>query len=174
VQSATSIEACRVFRQTTIKHEPLSGCAPYPTTAECLEHARYCEWYAARTNDDGDRKFVLRKVRYDSSVQVTGRTTLEYVDKIGGISLEKGQSVICLLGSANRDPLVYSDPDRLDITRRDVRPLSFGGAFTTALAPNSPALRPRSRLRPCYVACRCCSWITASVQIGGGHLSYEG
>jgi hypothetical protein len=32
-----------------------------PTTAECLEHARYCEWYAARTNDDGDRKFVLRK-----------------------------------------------------------------------------------------------------------------
>jgi cytochrome P450 len=129
VQSATSIEACRVFRQTTIKHEPLSGCAPYPTTAECLEHARYCEWYAARTNDDGDRKFVLRKVRYDSSVQVTGRTTLEYVDKIGGISLEKGQSVICLLGSANRDPLVYSDPDRLDITRRDVRPLSFGGGI---------------------------------------------
>jgi cytochrome P450 len=62
-------------------------------------------------------------------VQVTGRTTLEYVDKIGGISLEKGQSVICLLGSANRDPLVYSDPDRLDITRRDVRPLSFGGGI---------------------------------------------
>ena len=68
-------------------------------------------------------------LRYDSSVQVTGRTTLEYVDEIGGISLEKGQSVICLLGSANRDPEVYSDPDRLDITRRDVRPLSFGGGI---------------------------------------------
>ena len=23
-----------------------------PTIAECLEHARQCEWYAARTNDD--------------------------------------------------------------------------------------------------------------------------
>ena len=68
-------------------------------------------------------------LRYDSSVQVTGRTTLEYVDEIGGISLEKGQSVICLLGSANRDPAAYSDPDRLDITRRDVRPLSFGGGI---------------------------------------------
>ena len=68
-------------------------------------------------------------LRYDSSVQVTGRTTLEYVDEIGGISLEKGQSVICLLGSANRDPEVCSDPDRLDITRRDVRPLSFGGGI---------------------------------------------
>jgi cytochrome P450 len=33
-------------------------------------------------------------LRYDSSVQATGRTTLEDVDEIGGISLEKGQSVI--------------------------------------------------------------------------------
>ena len=30
-----------------------------PTVAECLEHARQCEWYAARTNDEGDRKFLL-------------------------------------------------------------------------------------------------------------------
>ena len=32
-------------------------------------------------------------LRYDSSVQVTGRTTLEDVDEIGGIPLEKGQTV---------------------------------------------------------------------------------
>jgi cytochrome P450 len=37
-------------------------------------------------------------LRYDSSVQVTGRTTQEDVDEIGGIRLEKGQSVVCLLG----------------------------------------------------------------------------
>jgi cytochrome P450 len=43
--------------------------------------------------------------------------------------LEKGQSVVCLLGSANRDPAIYRDPDRLDVTRRDVRPLSFGGGI---------------------------------------------
>jgi len=68
-------------------------------------------------------------LRYDSSVQVTGRTALEDVDDIGGIPLAKGQSVVCLLGSANRDPAVYADPDRLDITRADVRPLSFGGGI---------------------------------------------
>ena len=63
------------------------------------------------------------------SVQVTGRTTLEDIDEIGGIPLERGQSVVCLLGSANRDPAVYRDPDHLDITRPDVRPLSFGGGI---------------------------------------------
>ena len=34
-----------------------------PTIEECLEHARQCEWYAARTNDDEDRKFLLRKAK---------------------------------------------------------------------------------------------------------------
>jgi hypothetical protein len=32
-----------------------------PTISECLEHARQCKWYAARTGDEGDRKFLLRK-----------------------------------------------------------------------------------------------------------------
>ena len=34
-----------------------------PTIAECLEHARQCDWYAARTNDEQDRKFLLRKAK---------------------------------------------------------------------------------------------------------------
>jgi hypothetical protein len=34
-----------------------------PTIEECLENARQCEWYAARTNDEEDRKFLLRKAK---------------------------------------------------------------------------------------------------------------
>ena len=34
-----------------------------PTIAECLEHARQCEWDAARTNDEKDRKFLIRKAK---------------------------------------------------------------------------------------------------------------
>jgi cytochrome P450 len=67
-------------------------------------------------------------LRYDSSVQMTGRTTLEDVS-VGGVDVAKGESVLCLLGAANRDPAVYPDPDRLDITRSNIRPMSFGGGI---------------------------------------------
>jgi cytochrome P450 len=69
-------------------------------------------------------------LRYDSSVQMGARVTLEDIDDLGGRKIPKGETVLCLLGSANRDPAVYPDrPDRLDITRPDVRPLSFGGGI---------------------------------------------
>jgi len=67
-------------------------------------------------------------LRYDSSVQLTGRTALENVS-VGGVDVAMGESVLCLLGAANRDPAVYPDPDRLDITRSNVRPMSFGGGI---------------------------------------------
>jgi hypothetical protein len=34
-----------------------------PTIAECLGHAHQCEWYTARTDDEEDRKFLLRKAK---------------------------------------------------------------------------------------------------------------
>jgi cytochrome P450 len=98
-------------------------------------------------------------LRYDSSVQATGRTTLEYVDEIGGISLEKGQSIICLLGSANRDSEIYLDPDRLNITRRGVRPLSFGGGIHYCVG-----------IATLLGLCQICVWMTSTIPIGGRHL----
>ncbi|MBR0825819.1 cytochrome P450 [Bradyrhizobium manausense] len=69
-------------------------------------------------------------LRYDSSVQLTGRVALEDIDDLGGKKIPKGETVLCLLGSANRDPAVYPDsPNRLDITRPNVKPLSFGGGI---------------------------------------------
>ncbi|MEP6839434.1 MAG: cytochrome P450, partial [Bradyrhizobium sp.] len=69
-------------------------------------------------------------LRYDSSVQLTGRVALEDIEDLGGKRIPKGESVLCLLGSANHDPAVYPDrPEQLDITRPNVRPLSFGGGI---------------------------------------------
>src|SRR5438309_2954973 len=73
-------------------------------------------------------------LRYDSSVQMSGRVALEDIEDLGGKRIPKGESVLCLLGSANRDPAVYPDrPERLDITRQRIRPLSFGGGIHLCL-----------------------------------------
>jgi cytochrome P450 len=69
-------------------------------------------------------------LRYDSSVQMSGRVALEDIEDLGGKKIPKGDTVLCLLGSANRDPAAYPDrPDSLDITRSNVKPLSFGGGI---------------------------------------------
>jgi cytochrome P450 len=68
---------------------------------------------------------VEELLRYDSPVQLTSRAVLEDFE-FRGRSFRKGQEVDVLLGSANRDPEVFADPDRLDVTRTDVRHLSFG------------------------------------------------
>jgi cytochrome P450 len=67
-------------------------------------------------------------LRYDSSVQAAARHVLEEVE-LSGERLRPGERVMCVLGSANRDPEVYADPDRLDITRGITKPVAFGGGI---------------------------------------------
>jgi pimeloyl-[acyl-carrier protein] synthase len=64
-------------------------------------------------------------LRYDSPVQRTARITTTEVD-LAGHPIGKGTMVVTALGAANRDPAQFADPDRLDVTRRDVRHISFG------------------------------------------------
>ncbi len=67
-------------------------------------------------------------LRYDSSVQFTGRTALEDV-WLGETMIPAGHRVLAVLGSGNRDETVFQDPDRLDVRRTGVKPLSFGGGI---------------------------------------------
>ncbi|MCL2429547.1 MAG: cytochrome P450, partial [Alphaproteobacteria bacterium] len=67
-------------------------------------------------------------LRYDSSVQLTGRTAQQDVE-VGGVEMQEGDGVLCLIGAGNRDPAVYDQPERLDITRTRIEPLSFGGGI---------------------------------------------
>lgn len=70
------------------------------------------------------RSAVEEFLRFDPPVQFTGRVALEDMT-LGDVSLKKGQQTIILLASANRDPDVFADPDRLDITRAENRHLAF-------------------------------------------------
>jgi cytochrome P450 len=71
---------------------------------------------------------VVELLRYDCPVQITGRAVQEDVE-VSGTKLARGESILCLLGAANRDPAIYANPDQLDITRPNTRPLSFGGGI---------------------------------------------
>ncbi len=64
-------------------------------------------------------------LRYDSSVQGAVRFARETAE-VGGRTIEAGSTLLLLLGSANRDPAQFPEPDTLDIARSPNRHLSFG------------------------------------------------
>jgi cytochrome P450 len=68
---------------------------------------------------------VEELLRFDSPVQMTGRLLTQPVE-IGGHTIEAGNWVLPLLGAANRDPLQFADPDRLDIGRNPNPHVGFG------------------------------------------------
>ena len=71
---------------------------------------------------------VEELLRYDSSVQLTGRTAL--VDaEVAGHRIKTGDQVVTIVGAANRDPAAYNNPEALDVTRQNIKPLSFGGGI---------------------------------------------
>ena len=67
-------------------------------------------------------------LRFDSSVQMTGRTALEDVE-IGGVTIPAGEAVLNLLGAANRDPEQFDGAEDFKIDRPNVQPTSFGGGI---------------------------------------------
>ncbi len=72
---------------------------------------------------------VEELLRYDSPVQILfGRSAPDEI-MIAGLSLAEEQQVMALLGAANRDPAVFSEPARLILDRAQQGPLSFGGGI---------------------------------------------
>jgi cytochrome P450 len=55
-------------------------------------------------------------LRYESPVQRTGRLALRDT-AVAGHPVPAGSFIVLLLGGANRDPAVFTDPDRFDVAR---------------------------------------------------------
>ncbi len=56
---------------------------------------------------------------------MTSRVASEDIE-VSGKVIQRGQTLNLLLSSGNHDPDVFPDPERLDITRRENRHLTFG------------------------------------------------
>jgi cytochrome P450 len=63
---------------------------------------------------------VEEVLRWDSPVQITGRTAQEGAE-LDGRPVPSLHRVTVLLGAANRDPEVFADPARFDVTRHNAR-----------------------------------------------------
>jgi cytochrome P450 len=67
-------------------------------------------------------------LRFECPVQAVARTIGEPVE-LAGVKLARQEIVVALIGAGNRDAAMFDAPDRFDITRKDLKPLSFGGGI---------------------------------------------
>lgn len=65
-------------------------------------------------------------LRYDPPVDVTGRIASREME-VRGCPVHTRQSMMLSLRAANRDPAVFEEPDKFDITRKKSPHVAFGG-----------------------------------------------
>jgi cytochrome P450 len=67
-------------------------------------------------------------LRFDGPVQITQRIATEDMEVVG-CKVRGGDEILLVLGAANRDPTVFVEPHRLDVTRDARRHVGFGGGI---------------------------------------------
>ncbi|MBC2903610.1 cytochrome P450 [Streptomyces cupreus] len=123
-------------------------------------------WYALFRNPEqlaalrADHSLVPSAVeelmRYDTPLQLFERWVLDEIE-IDGTTIPRGAEIAMLFGSANHDPEVFENPERLDLTRKENPHISFSAgihycigaplarielsASMTALLEKAPTLR---------------------------------
>ena len=103
----------------------------YETTAGALGNGIHAllthpDQFALLAGDPGLAAGAAEEVlRWDGAAQMSQRATARAV-VLDGHEVPAGDPVVLLIGSANRDPARFADPDRFDITRDAGRGLFFG------------------------------------------------
>lgn len=83
------------------------------------------QWDAVRADPGLLPNAVKEMVRYASPV-IHMRRTATRDTELGGQSIRKGDKVVVFYPGGNRDPSIFEDPDRFDVTRLVRQHLAFG------------------------------------------------
>lgn len=84
------------------------------------------DFWAGLRAGQGDLNVATEELlRYETPINHVMRTLLEDLE-IGGVTMRRGEFVTLWLRSANRDPEVYAEPERMWLTPRGHAHLSFG------------------------------------------------
>ncbi|GAA1670121.1 cytochrome P450 [Kribbella yunnanensis] len=118
--------------------------------ATLLEHP--AQWELLRTEPERAGAAVEEVLRYAPPVQNTSRFAHEPVS-IAGVDLPADSWIMLLLGAANRDPEIFSDPAVFDITRpRQAEHLAFSSGIHYCLG--APLARLEAQIAFAEIATR--------------------
>ena len=81
---------------------------------------------AMRSDPSLVRGAVEELLRYDSPVERSLSRWAAADVEVGGKLVRRGEHVIAVLGSANRDPAQFADPETLDVRRNECKHVGFG------------------------------------------------
>jgi len=101
------------------------------TTIFTLGNALFCfsrypeQWAIVRDNPAIARQAIEEVLRFDSTFHSFYRTTTRPVT-IEGVEVDKGQKILVLIASANRDTRHWEGADTFDVHRRPAANMAFG------------------------------------------------
>jgi cytochrome P450 len=105
------------------------------------------QWQLLRDNPDLAMPAVNETMRHSPSAGATMRVTTEEVE-LAGVVIPAGTMVLTNTAAANRDPAIYDDPNRFDITRQGASPiLTFGAGVHYCLGANLARLEIAEALK---------------------------
>jgi cytochrome P450 len=105
------------------------------------------QWLNLRAEPTTLDSVIKECLRWDTPVLRQARTSLTDVS-LRGLPIPAGSSVIVMLGSANRDPAVFAEPDRFDGRRHNAgQHLAFGRGIHFCIGAPLARLEARVALR---------------------------
>ena len=90
---------------------------------------------------------VEELLRFESPLQLNNRLSTAPL-RIGDVELPAGSFITLAIGSANRDPTQFHEPDRLDVGRKPNPHLAFGQGASRLRRHERGAAGSAHRLRP--------------------------
>jgi cytochrome P450 len=149
--TVAEIDGDRLSDEEVISFLVLMIVAGNETTTKLLANAWYWAWRFPDTKQavlkDPGRvpRWVEETLRFDTSTQMLVRVTNGEVT-LRGETIPEGRPVLLLLGSANRDPRIFPDPDRYELDRDTSKLISFGAGRHFCLGASLARLEARIAL----------------------------
>jgi cytochrome P450 len=109
---------------------------------------RPVEWRRLVSGEVPAAAAVEELIRFDPPLQLFERWVLEDGVEVAGMPIPRGEVISMLFGSANRDPRVFDDADRLDVGRPNAAEhIGFGGGIHVCIGAPLARIELEASLR---------------------------